>query len=55
VLRSERARSHDADELMALWAVIGFLVAPRVLRRMARRESGSRVRTAREKAMKRAY
>jgi ABC-2 type transport system permease protein len=41
--------------VLALWAVIGFLVAPWVLRRMARRESGSRVQAAREKAMKRAY
>lgn len=41
--------------VLAVWAVVGFLVAPWVLRRMARRESGSRVQAAREKAMKRAY
>ncbi|RKS06320.1 ABC-2 type transport system permease protein [Nocardiopsis sp. Huas11] len=41
--------------VLALWAVVGFVVAPWVLRRMARRESGSRVQAARDKAMKRAY
>ncbi|MCY9786363.1 ABC transporter permease [Nocardiopsis sp. EMB25] len=39
--------------VLAAWAVVGSLVALRVLRRMARRESGSRVQAAREKAMKR--
>jgi ABC-2 type transport system permease protein len=41
--------------VLALWAVVGFAFAQLVLRRMARRESGSRVQAAREKAMKRAY
>ncbi|GAA1456429.1 ABC transporter permease [Nocardiopsis exhalans] len=41
--------------VLALWTVIGFLVAQAVLRRMARRTSGSRVQAAREEAMKRAY
>ncbi|WP_017590638.1 ABC transporter permease [Nocardiopsis ganjiahuensis] len=41
--------------VLALWTVLGFLVAQRVLRRMARRTSGSRVQAAREEAMKRAY
>jgi len=35
------------------WAVIGFLLAPAVLRRMARRESGSSVARRREKARRR--
>ncbi|MEV2278352.1 ABC transporter permease [Nocardiopsis sp. NPDC049922] len=39
--------------VLAAWAVVGSLVALRVLRRTARRESGSRVQAAREKAMKR--
>ncbi|WP_116246307.1 ABC transporter permease [Nocardiopsis sp. FIRDI 009] len=39
--------------VLAAWAVVGSLVALRVLRRMARRESGSRVQAAREKAMRR--
>lgn len=41
--------------VLALWTVLGFLVAQGVLRRMARRTSGSRVQAAREEAMKRAY
>ncbi|GAB2518179.1 ABC transporter permease [Nocardiopsis aegyptia] len=36
--------------VLALWAVVGFLVAPWVLRRMARRESGSRVQAAMERS-----
>lgn len=44
-----------AAGVLTLWAVLGFLVAQRVLRRMARRESGSRVQAARERAMKRVY
>ncbi|MFC0002771.1 ABC transporter permease [Micromonospora siamensis] len=35
------------------WAVLGLLLAPVVLRRMARRESGSRVAARRERAMQR--
>jgi len=42
--------------LLALcgWAALGLLVAPTVLRRMAQRESGSRVAARRERAMLRA-
>lgn len=39
--------------VLGAWAVIGLLVAPVVLRRMARRESGSSVAARREKAMQR--
>jgi len=39
---------------LALWAVLGLAAAPPVLRRMARRESGSRVAERRERAMLRA-
>jgi ABC-2 type transport system permease protein len=39
---------------LGLWAVLGFALAPAVLRRMARRESGSTVATRRERAMQRA-
>lgn len=34
--------------VLAAWAVLGALVTPRVLRRMARRQSGSQVEAARE-------
>ncbi|MGI5486751.1 ABC transporter permease [Microtetraspora malaysiensis] len=39
--------------VLGAWAVAGLLVAPMVLRRMARRESGSKVAAHREKAMQR--
>jgi ABC-2 type transport system permease protein len=39
--------------VLGLWAVVGLVLAPIVLRRMARRESGSRVAERREKAMQR--
>jgi ABC-2 type transport system permease protein len=39
--------------VLGVWAVLGLLVAPMVLRRMARRESGSRVAARREKALQR--
>jgi len=39
--------------VLSAWAVVGLIVAPIVLRRMARRESGSRVAKRREKALQR--
>jgi ABC-2 type transport system permease protein len=39
--------------VLAVWAVIGLALAPIVLRRMARRESGSSVAARREKALQR--
>jgi len=39
--------------VLAAWAVVGLLLAPRLLRRMARRESGSGVAARRDKAMQR--
>ncbi|WP_067449824.1 ABC transporter permease [Actinomadura macra] len=39
--------------VLSAWAVAGLVVAPIVLRRMARRESGSRVAGYREKALQR--
>jgi ABC-2 type transport system permease protein len=40
--------------MLGAWAVVGLIVAPIVLRRMARRESGSRVAERRERALRRA-
>jgi ABC-2 type transport system permease protein len=37
--------------VLGAWAVAGALIAPVVLRRMARRQSGSQVEAAREQAM----
>lgn len=39
--------------VLGLWAVLGLALAPAILRRMARRESGSAVAVRREKAMQR--
>jgi ABC-2 type transport system permease protein len=39
--------------VLGAWAVVGLVVAPIVLRRMARRESGSSVAARRERAMQR--
>jgi ABC-2 type transport system permease protein len=39
--------------VLVAWAVVGLLVAPMVMRRMARRESGSTVAARRERAMQR--
>ncbi|WP_279583162.1 ABC transporter permease [Fodinicola feengrottensis] len=46
-------RQPETLGMLLLWAVIGLVVAPMVLRRMARRESGSSVAARREKAMQR--
>jgi ABC-2 type transport system permease protein len=40
--------------VLGAWAVFGLIVAPIVLRRMARRESGSSVAQRREQALRRA-
>ena len=37
--------------MLGLWAVVGLALAPRVLRRMAERESGSAVEERRQRAM----
>lgn len=39
--------------VLATWAVVGFLVAPTILRRMARRESGSDMERRRQAALQR--
>ena len=37
--------------VLAVWAIAGMLLVPRVLRRMARRQSGSQVEAARDAAV----
>jgi ABC-2 type transport system permease protein len=39
--------------VLSAWAVAGLILAPFVLRRMARRESGSSVAARRERALQR--
>jgi ABC-2 type transport system permease protein len=46
-------RHLETVTVLGIWAIVGLLVAPIVLRRMARRESGSRVAARREKALQR--
>ncbi|MFI6212094.1 ABC transporter permease [Nocardia brasiliensis] len=48
-------RHLETVAVLGVWAVVGLVVAPFVLRRMARRESGSSVAERREKAIQRAY
>jgi ABC-2 type transport system permease protein len=49
----ESWRHLETIGVLGAWAVLGVLLAPVVLRRMARRESGSTVAERREKAMQR--
>lgn len=49
----ESWRHLETAGVLGLWAVLGLVVAPMVLRRMARRESGSAVAARREQAMQR--
>jgi ABC-2 type transport system permease protein len=49
----ESWRHLETVGVLSAWAIVGLVVAPIVLRRMARRESGSRVAERREKALQR--
>jgi ABC-2 type transport system permease protein len=49
----ESWRHLETAAVLGAWAALGLLVAPILLRRMARRESGSSVATRREKALQR--
>ncbi|MCW2880241.1 MAG: type transporter [Sphaerisporangium sp.] len=40
----------ETSGVLGAWAIFGFVVAPALLRRMARRESGSSVTPRREEA-----
>jgi ABC-2 type transport system permease protein len=46
-------RHLETVAVLGAWAVVGLLLAPIILRRMARRESGSAVAARRDKAMQR--
>ncbi|MFI2229412.1 ABC transporter permease [Nocardia testacea] len=48
-------RHLETAAVLGGWAIVGLLVAPVVLRRMARHESGSSMAARREKAMQRAF
>jgi ABC-2 type transport system permease protein len=47
-------RTPQTAAVLGAWVIVGLIVAPLVLRRMARRESGSRVAQRRERALQRA-
>jgi ABC-2 type transport system permease protein len=49
----ESWRHLETVSVLGAWTVFGLVVAPIVLRRMARRESGSRVAARRERALQR--
>jgi ABC-2 type transport system permease protein len=49
----ESWRHLETFGVLTAWAVVGLLVAPMVMRRMARRESGSNVAARRERALQR--
>lgn len=51
----ESWRHLETVGVLGVWATAGLILAPIVLRRMARRESGSSVAARREKAMQRAW
>ena len=48
-------RTFEMFVVLGVWAVIGMALAPIVLRRMARRQSGSAVAAARERIMSKGY
>ncbi|GAA0924035.1 hypothetical protein GCM10009560_24310 [Nonomuraea longicatena] len=50
----ESWRQLETLGVLGLWAVAGLPLAPPILRRMGRRESGSAVQERRERAMRRA-
>ncbi|RVW02436.1 ABC transporter permease [Rhodococcus spongiicola] len=51
----ESWRHAETAAVLGAWAVAGLLIAPVVLRRMARHESGSSMAARRERAMQRAF
>jgi ABC-2 type transport system permease protein len=48
-------RTLETFMMLGAWAALGLLLAPSVLRRMARRQSGSAVARARERIMAKGY
>ena len=48
---TESWRTLETVAVLGAWAVVGLLITPVVLRRMARRQSGSQVEAARQAAV----
>ncbi|MBH0778680.1 ABC transporter permease [Nocardia sp. NEAU-351] len=56
VVELEQSWRHaETAAVLGVWAVVGLALAPAILRRMARRESGVGMDARREKALKRVY
>lgn len=51
----ESWRTLETFGALGVWTVLGLVLAPMALRRMARRQSGSAVAAARERVMARGY
>lgn len=48
-------RTGETVIVLGIWAVIGLLIAPRILRRMAQRESGSNMERRKQQVIQRGY
>lgn len=48
-------RTGETIVVLAIWSIIGLLLAPRILRRMAQRESGSTMEHRKQQAIQRGY
>lgn len=48
-------RTGETVVILVIWAIVGMLIAPRVLRRMAQRESGSAMEQRKHQAIQRGY
>lgn len=48
-------RTTETIVILAAWAVIGFIVAPRIIKKMTRKVSGGEVEAARQRTIQRGY
>lgn len=48
-------RTLETFLVLAVWAIVGMLLAPRILRRMAQRESGATMEARKQQVMQRGY
>lgn len=48
-------RTWETIAVLGVWAIVGFIIAPRVIRKMTRRVSGGEMEAARQRTMARGY
>ena len=48
-------RTTETIAILAAWAVVGFIVAPRIIKKMTRKVSGGEVEAARQRTIQRGY